>query len=101
MLLQALHDYATSRRLLDDLPLQRRVLHALIPLDAAGRLRLPHLSPSRNRTIAAKRSLVGTTCCRDFPARTTVAKRTSLPKARSPFRPRQKDGRANSGAGCS
>ena len=45
MLLQALHDYATSRRLLDDLPLQRRTLHALIPLDADGRLRLPHLIP--------------------------------------------------------
>src|SRR5689334_7451375 len=45
MLLQALHDYAASRQLLDDLPLQRRALHALIPLDAEGMLRLPYLVP--------------------------------------------------------
>ncbi len=43
MLLQALHEYAQSRKLLADLPLQRRTLHALIDLDADGKLRLPYL----------------------------------------------------------
>ena len=45
MLLQALYDYANDRKLLDDLPLQRRTLHALIPLDADGKLRMPYLIP--------------------------------------------------------
>ncbi len=43
MLLQALHEYAQSRKLLADLPLQRRTLHALIDLDADGKLRLPYV----------------------------------------------------------
>ncbi len=43
MLLQALYEYAQSRKLLADLPLQRRTLHALIDLDADGKLRLPYL----------------------------------------------------------
>ena len=43
MLLHALHEYAQSRNLLADLPVQRRTLHALIDLDAEGRLRLPYL----------------------------------------------------------
>lgn len=43
MLLTALHDLAKSQRLLDELPLQRRTLHALIPLSRDGELRLPHL----------------------------------------------------------
>ena len=45
MLLQALYDYAINRRLLERLPLQRRTVHALIPLDVEGRLLLPHLIP--------------------------------------------------------
>jgi CRISPR-associated protein Csd1 len=43
MLLTALHELAKSQRLLDDLPLQRRTLHALIPLNHEGQLRLSHL----------------------------------------------------------
>ena len=43
MLLTALYELATSQRLLDELPLQRRTLHALVPLSLEGDLRLPHL----------------------------------------------------------
>ena len=43
MLLQALHEFAISRKLLADLPLQRRTLHALIDIDADGYLRQPYL----------------------------------------------------------
>lgn len=43
MLLSALHELAQSKRLLDELPLQRRTLHALIPLSRDGELRMPHL----------------------------------------------------------
>ncbi|MEX1028103.1 MAG: type I-C CRISPR-associated protein Cas8c/Csd1 [Candidatus Paceibacterota bacterium] len=43
MLLHALYDYAQRHRLLDDLPVQRRTLHALIDLKADGELRLPYL----------------------------------------------------------
>ena len=42
MLLQALHQYADSKNLLSDLPNQRRTLHALIDIDADGKLRLPY-----------------------------------------------------------
>ena len=45
MILKALYDYADQRRLIDDLPLQKRRIHALIPLDASGRLRVPYLIP--------------------------------------------------------
>ena len=43
MLLQALFEYAQSRKLLANLPLQQRTLHALIDLEVDGRLRLPYL----------------------------------------------------------
>lgn len=43
MLLQALYEYAQSRKLLADLPVERRTLHALIDLDSDGKLRQPYL----------------------------------------------------------
>lgn len=43
MLLTALHEFAKSQGLLEELPLQRRTLHALIPLNGDGELRLPQL----------------------------------------------------------
>jgi CRISPR-associated protein Csd1 len=43
MFLKALYDYAMRRRLLDQLPLQRRVIHALIALNSQGELRSDHL----------------------------------------------------------
>lgn len=45
MLLTALCDYAKTRRLLDDLPLQTRTLHALIAIDESGKLRQDWLTP--------------------------------------------------------
>jgi CRISPR-associated protein Csd1 len=45
MLLQALYDYAQRKRLLDDLPLQKRKIHALIALDSNGALRFDYLLP--------------------------------------------------------
>jgi CRISPR-associated protein Csd1 len=43
MFLKALYDYAVRHRLLEELPLQKREIHALIPLDKQGGLRFPHL----------------------------------------------------------
>lgn len=57
MLLQALYDYAQSRQLLADLPLQRRTLHALIDLNPDGTLRLPHLTELTNLDAKGKESL--------------------------------------------
>lgn len=45
MLLTALHQYAKDRRLLDDLPLQSRSLHALISIDSSGKLEQDYLTP--------------------------------------------------------
>lgn len=45
MLLTALHDYAKERRLLDDLPLQSRTLHALVSIDLEGKLQQDYLTP--------------------------------------------------------
>lgn len=45
MFLKSLYDYAQNHHLLDDLPLQRRQVHAIISLDAQGRLRDNHLIP--------------------------------------------------------
>ncbi|MDH7599062.1 MAG: type I-C CRISPR-associated protein Cas8c/Csd1 [Sedimentisphaerales bacterium] len=45
MLLRALYEYAVQHHLLDELPLQERTIHALIPLDQNGRLRGGHLIP--------------------------------------------------------
>ena len=44
MLLQSLYEFAQSEKLLANLPLQRRTLHALITLDADGKLRQPYLT---------------------------------------------------------
>ena len=45
MFLKALYDYAARHRLLEELPLQKRQIHALIPLDGHGELRFAHLLP--------------------------------------------------------
>jgi CRISPR-associated protein Csd1 len=45
MFLQALYEYAQKNRLLDNLPLQRRVVHALIAINYDGQLRIHHLIP--------------------------------------------------------
>ncbi len=45
MLLKALCDYAERHHLLSGLPLQTRDIHALIPIDALGKLRFDHLIP--------------------------------------------------------
>ena len=45
MFLKALYDYAVRHRLLEELPLQKRQIHALIPLDGHGELRFAHLLP--------------------------------------------------------
>ena len=43
MFLQALYHYAQRHRLLENLPLQKRRIHALIPIDDDGHLRFDHL----------------------------------------------------------
>lgn len=45
MLLKALCDYAERHHLLSGLPIQTRSIHALIPIDADGKLRFDHLIP--------------------------------------------------------
>lgn len=45
MLLTALHEYAKEHRLLDDLPLQSRSLHALVSIDLEGKLQQDYLTP--------------------------------------------------------
>ncbi len=45
MFLQALYEYAQKNRLLDNLPLQTRVVHALIAINYDGKLRVDHLVP--------------------------------------------------------
>jgi CRISPR-associated protein Csd1 len=45
MLLQALYKYSQKHRLLDELPLQKRMVHLLIPIDQDGRLRANHFIP--------------------------------------------------------
>ncbi|MBN1662953.1 MAG: type I-C CRISPR-associated protein Cas8c/Csd1 [Deltaproteobacteria bacterium] len=45
MFLQALYEYAQEHRLLDDLPLRARLIHALIPIDYNGLLRSAYLIP--------------------------------------------------------
>jgi CRISPR-associated protein Csd1 len=56
MLLQALHEYAQSRKLLADLPLQRRTLHALIDIDADGNLRQLYLRELTQPDMKGKES---------------------------------------------
>lgn len=43
MFLKALYDYGQKHCLLEELPLQKRIIHALIALDANGKLRYDHL----------------------------------------------------------
>ncbi len=45
MFLQALYEYAQKNRLLDSLPLQRRVVHALLAINYDGRLRVDRVVP--------------------------------------------------------
>ncbi|MCX5807410.1 MAG: type I-C CRISPR-associated protein Cas8c/Csd1 [Proteobacteria bacterium] len=45
MFLQSLYEYAQKNRLLENLPLQGRILHALIPVNSDGKLRFDHLVP--------------------------------------------------------
>jgi len=56
MLLQALHKYAQERRLLDDLPFQRRTLHLLVPLRADGTVRGEGLVVLTTRVDGGKQS---------------------------------------------
>src|SRR5689334_15768834 len=63
MLLQALYDYANDHRLLENVSLERRTLHALVPLDGQGRLQLSHLIPltqpnAKGKEIAGKMYLL-------------------------------------------
>ena len=45
MFLKALCDYATRRRLLNGMSLEKRTIHALISITSQGELRSPHLIP--------------------------------------------------------
>jgi hypothetical protein len=45
MFLQVLYEYAQRNRLLENLPLQGRIIHALVPVHSDGRLRFDHLVP--------------------------------------------------------
>ena len=57
MLLKALYDYAQQNDLVASLPVQRRIVHALIPLDSEGTLRLPHLIPLMQTDASGKERL--------------------------------------------
>ena len=45
MFLQSLYEYAQKNRLLENLPLQGRIVHVLIPVNFDGKLRFDHLVP--------------------------------------------------------